>query len=57
MPETNEPSARVVIHIDAPIATIVLNDPDRRNAMSHDLFDDLERCLDQADSASDSESW
>lgn len=56
MPETNEPSARVVIHIDAPIATIVLNDPDRRNAMSHDLFDDLERCLDQADSASDSES-
>ncbi|NCF40504.1 MAG: hypothetical protein GWP75_10355 [Planctomycetia bacterium] len=56
MPENPDTSARVVIRFDAPIATIVLNDPDRRNAMSHDLFDDLERCLDQVDSATDSES-
>jgi enoyl-CoA hydratase/carnithine racemase len=56
MPETNEPSPRVVVRFDAPIATIVLNDPDRRNAMSRDLFDDLDRCLDQVDSAIDSES-
>ncbi len=32
-----------------PIMTVTLNDPDRRNAMSHPLFDDLERCLDEAE--------
>ena len=56
MPETNDTSASVVLHFDAPISTIVLNDPDRRNAMSHVLFDDLEGCLDQAESAIDSDS-
>lgn len=54
MPETNEPSPRVVVRFDAPIATIVLNDPDRRNAMSRDLFDDLEHCLAEAARAVDS---
>lgn len=44
------------MRFDAPIATIVLNDADRRNAMSHDLFDDLEDCLGQAEKAVDSKS-
>ena len=39
------------IHLDAPIMTVVLNDPDRRNALSTVLFDDLERCLDDAEKA------
>ena len=51
MPETDDTSASVVLHFDAPIATIVLNDPDRRNAMSHDLLDDLEGCLDRVEAA------
>ena len=56
MPENPDTSARVVIRFDASIATIVLNDPDRRNAMSHGLFDDLEHCLAEAERATDSKS-
>ncbi|MDE0889289.1 MAG: enoyl-CoA hydratase/isomerase family protein [Phycisphaerales bacterium] len=46
----------VILQFDAPTMTIVLNDPDRRNALSHDVFDDFEQCLDDVDTAIDSES-
>jgi methylglutaconyl-CoA hydratase len=41
----------VRIDLDLPTATITFDDPDRRNAMSHQLFDDLESALDQIDDA------
>lgn len=39
-------SSKAMVQFEAPIMTIVLNDPDRRNALSARVFDDLERCLD-----------
>ena len=42
-------ATKVLLHIDAPIMSLVLNDPDRRNALSESVFDDLERCLDDVE--------
>ena len=41
---------------DSPVMTLVLNDPDRRNALSAGLFDQLERSLDVAGELIDSKS-
>ena len=56
MPETHDMPAKALVRFDPPIATIALNDPDRRNALSHELFDDLEHCLAEAERAADSKS-
>merc|ERR1711965_849896 len=56
MPETHDMQAKALVRFDPPIATIALNDPDRRNALSHELFDDLEHCLAEAERSADSES-
>ena len=47
---------KAIVQFDTPIMTVVLNDPDRRNALSHQVFDDFERCLDEVETAIDSES-
>lgn len=44
-------SSKAMVQFEAPIMTIVLNDPDRRNALSARVFDDLERCLDDVQDA------
>ena len=44
-------ATKALLHIDAPIMSLVLNDPDRRNALSASVFDDLERCLDDVEKA------
>ena len=44
-------TAKALLNIDTPIMTLVLNDPDRRNALSAGVFDDLERCLDDVEMA------
>jgi methylglutaconyl-CoA hydratase len=49
-------TAKALLQFDTPIMTVVLNDPDRRNALSHQVFDDFERCLDEVETAIDSES-
>lgn len=46
-------ATKALLHIDAPIMSLVLNDPDRRNALSGSVFDDLERCLDDVEMAID----
>jgi methylglutaconyl-CoA hydratase len=47
---------KAMVQFDTPIMTVVLNDPDRRNALSHQVFDDFEQCLDEVETAIDSES-
>lgn len=37
--------------IEGPVSEILLNDPDRRNALSAPVFDDLERCLDDVEAS------
>ncbi|MFB0985085.1 MAG: enoyl-CoA hydratase/isomerase family protein [Phycisphaerales bacterium] len=49
-------TAKALLQFDTPIMTVVLNDPDRRNALSHQVFDDFEQCLDEVETAIDSES-
>lgn len=44
-------ATKALLHIDAPIMSLVLNDPDRRNALSSSVFDDLERCLEEVEMA------
>lgn len=44
-------AAKAFLQFDPPIMTLVLNDPDRRNALSSSLFDDLEHRLDEVEKA------
>lgn len=44
-------AAKALLQVDTPITTLVLNDPDRRNALSKALFDALEQCLDDVETA------
>lgn len=47
---------KATLGVDGPILTITLDDPDRRNALSNSVFDDLERCLDAVETATASRS-
>ena len=42
-------TSKAGLRIDGPVLEILFNDPDRRNALSAAVFDDLERCLDEAE--------
>ena len=51
VPKFHDRATMALLHIDEPIMSLVLNDPDRRNALSNSVFDDLERCLDAVETA------
>ena len=52
-PEVHDMAAKALLQFDPPIMTLVLNDPDRRNALSKRLFEDLEQCLDDVEATID----
>lgn len=49
-------TTKTSMEIAGPVATLVFDDPERRNALSRAVFDDLERCLDDVETAIESRS-
>ena len=45
MPESLQHYATLVLAYDGPVATVTLNRPEKRNAISYELIGELLRCV------------